>query len=270
MLIGITTVNGPERVMACIRSFREVFPCGVQHRGVIVDDGSGQGPAEYLDEIGHLYGYEVIHHKDSKDRPLNTGIPAGWNSVARHAATNGENEVLVLNDDVEILPGSICGAWTFLRGNPKVATLGLVPLFRTPTGIQWDWPEGLSRDLPHRVQHSYGCAFFLHVQAWQDVGGFDERFKSHFEDVDFGIRVQEAGWFALNGPFPVLHDWSKTFKDNPDLRGHLRLEISRRKFREKWGKDPKDFPPLSPAEVWIEQPDGTGPEKHTVPFVARA
>lgn len=254
MLIGITTVNGPERVMSCIRSFREVFPTTVEHAGLVVDDGSNKNEADVIDQVAGLFGFDVIHHQDDKGRPENRGIPSGWNAIVQRARDGGHEWACVLNDDVAILPGTLESAESLASLNPSVALIGLVPLHTNKTGLQLSWPDRCPRGVIYQPLYSYGCAFLVRTSAWKQVGGYDEQFKSHFEDVDFSLRVVDAGYVILNTPYPVLHDWSSTFKDNSSLHGHLRLEISRRLFRKKWGKDMHDFPPR--PDVSIDTPHG--------------
>lgn len=248
MLIGVTTVNGSGRVLGCIRSFTEVFPTSCAYQGIIVDDGSDESHARLLDEIGSLYDFKVIHHQ------RNLGIPAGWNTIAQHAAAQGHEHAVILNDDVFVLPQTLERAVEVFARNPRLATLGLVPVYQTESGLHRSWPDGVRWDAFYRCRHSFGCSFLLRVSVWEEIGGFDAQFRSHFEDVDFGIRAQEAGYVALNSPYPVLHGWARTFAENPHLHGHLWLEVSRRLFRRKHGKDPHEFGPY--PEVTVETPEG--------------
>ena len=42
-----------------------------------------------------------------------------------------------------------------------------------------------------------GCFLFVRRAAYAEVGGFDERFKKYFEDVDFCARMTEKGWRVM-------------------------------------------------------------------------
>ncbi len=52
----------------------------------------------------------------------------------------------------------------------------------------WDYKE------PRSVPQVCGASMMVRSQAWQETGGFDERFFMYFEDTDLCLRVRQAGW----------------------------------------------------------------------------
>ena len=242
LLVAITTVNGPERVFAVWRSFQN-FPPKTPVEFLIVDDGSdGHHVPITIDYMAKSIGAVVFRHQDPENRPMNLGIPAAWNSACSYAQVNGFSHVLMLNDDVEILSGSVDAAVFFASKNKHVAIVGLPPYAPSPSGLILHWPQSLPKDKPYLALYAMGCSFLLDVETWHQVGEFDARFKSHFEDVDFGLRILEIQKVTAVIPQGVLHGWSKTFASQPHLFGHLRLEVSRHLFHKKWGKTPAEFP----------------------------
>jgi len=233
--VAVTTVNGAERVFACFRSI-ENFPPQEPVKRVILDDGSCQDQRKGLVELAEVFGAEVAQHSH------NEGISRSWNDCVSWAKTQKSDDIAILNDDIELLPGSLDDAFALLRTNPKVGLVGIPPYNRHATGFVLDWPADQPRGKPLLVPWPKGCSFVVRVEAWEAVEGWDTRFKSHFEDVDFALRLWDAGWLCVTSPTGALHAWSQTFAQNPQLQGHLRLEVSRRRFQAKWGKDMLRFP----------------------------
>jgi len=245
LLVAITTYNGPERVFAVWRSFQTFQPT-TECKFLVVDDGSdGHHMPKTIEATAKSLGMSHINHKDNNGQPCNLGIPTAWNTACEFAQANNYSHALILNDDIEILPGAVDAATFFAEKNKDVATVGLTSVFPTPSGMIPDWPQSFGRNKPFISHYAKGCAFVIDILTWKKLGGFDTRFVSHFEDVDYGIRASQDGKVNVTIPQVMLHGWSKTFAANPHLQGHLRLEISRVLFKNKWGKPPSDFPTLT-------------------------
>lgn len=54
-----------------------------------------------------------------------------------------------------------------------------------------------------------GACFIVRREAWDAVGGFDERFFLYFEDVDLCWRLRQAGWSTyLDSSVRVRHEFA--------------------------------------------------------------
>ncbi len=49
-------------------------------------------------------------------------------------------------------------------------------------------------DLPQDVFWCSGACLMVRASAWKELGGFDERYFAHFEEIDFCWRARLAGW----------------------------------------------------------------------------
>ena len=212
-------------------------PCAV----VIADNGSVDGaPEEALERYPGT-------------RLLRTGGNLGYGTAVNRAIATvpGDEEfVLVANPDVVWGPGSIDAlldaAWRW----PRAATLG--PLIRDPDGAVY--PS--ARHLPslvrggmhavvgfiwksnpwtrtYRQQHIEpserpvgwlsGSCLLIRRRAFDQVGGFDERYFMYMEDVDLGDRLGRAGWQNVYVPgAEILHDKGHSTGRDParNLRAH--------------------------------------------------
>ena len=74
-------------------------------------------------------------------------------------------------------------------------------------------------------------------QAFEAVGGFDEAFKVAYNDVDFCMRLWEAGYQVVYNPFAMLYHYeSKTRgKDDTDEKWKL-FQKESNLFTTRWQK----------------------------------
>jgi len=78
----------------------------------------------------------------------------------------------------------------------KTKNLSTLPEFITP-----DWIAAMFLLMPFRV--------------FESLGGFDERYRLYFEDVDFSLRARQAGYrIGVDKSVHVLHDAQRTSHKN--------------------------------------------------------
>lgn len=83
-----------------------------------------------------------------------------------------------------------------------------------------------------------GCLLMVRREAYDAVGGFDERFAKYFEDVDFCARIAAAGWSVMyNGETYGYHLEQRGSKRlfSRDAWLHLRSYVA---WLRKWGLNP--------------------------------
>jgi GT2 family glycosyltransferase len=86
-------------------------------------------------------------------------------------------------------------------------------------------------------------------QLFERLGGFDEAYFLHCEDLDLCRRVRDAGWrVLLAGDVRVLHGKGGSSRHRP-------VFVSRHKHRGMWRWfrkfDPAARRPLVAATVWL-------------------
>lgn len=169
-------------------------------------------------------------------RLLCTGGNFGYGTAANRgvAEFGGDGEfVLVANPDVQWGPGSIDELLAAAQRWPTAGALG--PLIRDPDGAVYPsarhqpslirggmhavvgpfwksnpWTAAYRQDRLEPSERPVGwlsgSCLLLKRQAFDRIGGFDERYFMYMEDVDLGDRLNRAGWDNIYVPSAeILH-----------------------------------------------------------------
>ena len=183
----------------CIECLGQTLGNTVSHEVLIVNDGSVDGTAKYLDSLSSVY--RVFHRASSQ------GFAKNNNWMAREA--RGEY-LLFLNNDAFVGGDWLNPMLNVLKEKSKVGFVGNVQkLYGTKRfdhmGVVFS-PLGNPR---HYGQGFFHRSFKGEVRKWSAVtaaccmikrelfweqGGFDEEFLNGCEDVDLCIRLNRAGY----------------------------------------------------------------------------
>lgn len=255
--IGVATYRGWQRVRGLLENIKQrtdgaSYPFTV----VVCDDSGREDHRERIREACRDYRAMCVEH------PVNRGLPAAWNSLVR--ATDHEIVVL-LNDDVLLARDWLSYLSYAVLRNPKVATVSLNCRFITPDDATeiLKGPEAkviplnvryvngvLVRherfssmpeqpdDWPGKVMCPMGAAFAFRRSVYDQVGGFDERYRCFYEETDFGVACARQGMPSITIPVPHdnYHMWSATFSSSPEVPAGQIMNESRAKFVAKWSE----------------------------------
>lgn len=210
-------------------------------RVVIADNGSTDGAPE--EALQRYPGTEL----------LRTGGNLGYGSAVNRAvatAPRGQEFVLIANPDVVWSPGSIDALLEAAGRWPLAGSLG--PLIRDPDGavypsarhlpslvrggmhavlgFAWKanpWTKSYRQERVEPSERAVGwlsgSCLLVRRAAFDEVGGFDERYFMYMEDVDLGDRLGRAGWLNVYVPgSEILHDKGHSTGRDParNLRAH--------------------------------------------------
>lgn len=173
-------------------------PSRVERAAMVVDnDGNLAGAA--------LEGAAVVPSAD------NPGFGGGANRGVEALGPGPWDALVVLNNDVEVLPGFLSAAAAAVS-RPGVAASG-GPLylgdgslwyagggvsFLTGTVRQSREPSDATRE--RAIGFLPGTAVALAPRAWRELGGFDSSYFLYHEDLDLCLRARRRGWSLLFAP----------------------------------------------------------------------
>ena len=187
---------------------------------IVSDNGSGDGSVELIRE--HFPAVRIVENR------ANLGFARGNNAGIREARGD---YVLILNPDTIVHEGTLDRWVEWAEGHPEAGAFGcrvlnpdgtyqesarpfptawrdlIAALYLRPLAYlgRWFWSDtyyGWKGDTERVVDWQSGCCVMVRGELLRTLGGLDERFFYHFEEVDLCHRIWEAG-------FPdSLYSWS--------------------------------------------------------------
>ena len=202
---------------------------------IVIDDVSSDGTAEYLDSL--IPKIRVIRNAERGSFGVN---------VNRAARTARGGFLCFLNNDTTVTPGWLLKLVAAAREDPRVGVLGNRHLSPDTgklhhAGMVFD-REGHPVHLhlekkadfpPANVSRNFqavtAACWLLRRELFEELGGFDENFRNGYEDVDFCLRVKEAGKTVRYVADSVIYHHGQASPGRTDNE-----RANARYFREKW------------------------------------
>ena len=211
----VVNYNARPYLLECLRSLRAE---GVRHV-VVVDNGSTDGSAAAVAEADPEAVFVPTGRNLGYGTAVNRGVPLLPEDV---------DAVLVSNADVVVEPGTVKALVAALEADPRRTLVG--PRIENPDGSLYpsarafpslldalghgflglvlprnrfsrrykmlDWDHAAAAE----VDWISGASFLARRHAFEELGGFDERYFMYLEDVDLCWRTQRAGWEVVYEP----------------------------------------------------------------------
>jgi len=218
LAIVIVSYNVRELLRACLTSVYEgLGRCGLRGQVWVVDNASPDGSAEMVRR-----DFPQVHLIANR---RNLGFAAANNQALRRILKGREppSYVLLLNPDTVVLGSALEVMTRFLDENPGVGLVGpklLYPdgrlqhsAFRFPglaqvffdffplhgrlleSRLNGRYPRSLyEKGKPFPIDHPLGAAMMARRRTIEDVGLLDEGFFMYCEEIDWCMRMKQAGW----------------------------------------------------------------------------
>ena len=189
-------------------------------------------------------------------RLLRTGENLGYGRAVNRGVASLESStsdfIVVANPDVVWGPGSIDALLEAMTRWPTAGAVG--PLIRDPDGSVYPsarhlpslirggmhavvgpvwknnpWTKAYRQERQEPSERAVGwlsgSCLLMRRTAFEQIGGFDERYFMYMEDVDLGDRLARAGWLNVYVPdAEILHDKGHSTGRDParNLAAHHR------------------------------------------------
>ncbi len=257
----VPTRDALQLLATCVDSIleRTAYP---NFELIIVDNGSTDpGTLAYLERVQG--DRRVVVLRD--DSPFNF---SALNNLAVQRAAGAL--VVLVNNDIEVVEEGWLRELVSNAVRPEIGCVGAILLYPDRTIQHAGVVLGLHGLAGHPYKrlsgshHGYfgrlrgvhavsavtAACLVVKRRLYQEVGGFDEDLAVAFNDVDFCIRVREAGYRNLLAPGAVLvHHESATRGYDHDARKRKRFVREVGVMKQRWGpllyQDPCYSPHLS-------------------------
>jgi O-antigen biosynthesis protein len=206
------------------------------------------------------YEVVVVDNNDLKESTLNAincdrvrfvhfqgsfNIAAKMNLGARHA--KGEH-LLYLNDDAEVIAPDWLDVMLQLSHRPQIGCVGAKLYFEDGT-IQHAGVSFIDNGMPEHIclrnpgnspgyffsltgNRNYlavtGACLMTRRKVFEEVGGFNEKFAVNYNDIDYCLRVHEAGYRIVFTPHAQLYHYESKCRTRYVAKHEIRL------FRKLW------------------------------------
>lgn len=206
--VVIPNWNGKKFLAGCLDSLaKQTYPVET----VVVDNGSHDGSVEFLE--ANYPQIKLIKFEK------NTGFSVAVNAGIR--ATDTEF-VALLNNDTVVEPDWISEMMRAMRAHPEIGSTGCKMLAYDDKALLDGAGDGYRRGgLPGRIGHrerdlgqfdqeryilgACGGAVLYRRSMLNEIGLLDEDYFAYLEDVDLGLRAQNAGYKCLYVPSAVIY-----------------------------------------------------------------
>ncbi len=182
--------------------------------------------------------------------PTNLGFLESCNQAVARSRPNGF--IVLLNNDIEVLPGWLLGLTDTLQQEPHVGLVGSKLIYpdgrlQEAGGIVWRdasaWNLGRLKQPDHpdfnyarSADYISGASIMLKRDTWDAIGGFDRQFRpAYYEDTDLALTIRDQGMKVIYQPTSqaIHHEGISCGTDlNQGIKAYQ--TANQLKFLEKW------------------------------------
>lgn len=262
--IIIPSRNKAEVLRKCLRSI-ERNSTYLNFEIIVIDNNSDQ--KDFFGLMKQFSRQKAIPFKCVEDKET-----FNFSRLINLGRKNATGEfLLLLNNDTEVISPDWMEAMMEHAQRKEIGVVGAKLLYDNDTiqhagvivglgGAAGHVLVGEDRDGPGyfnyvNMLNTYsavtGACFMVRTSVFDEVGGFDENFGTEYNDVDFCLKVMEAGYRNLYVPHCELYHYESISRGHPhstaeSYKKHVKeVNLFRKKWKSYVEKDPCYNPNLS-------------------------
>jgi hypothetical protein len=247
--IIIVNYNGWKETLECLESLSKLRIANCELRIVVIDNGSTnnsvQRISKWLSSVKNFPPAELIELKE------NRGFSGGNNYGIRFALENGNDYILLLNNDTLVRLDFLD---KLIRRAERDSTIGIVgPKIYFAKGFEFhkdryvrselgkvfwyaggniDWGNmyashrGVDEvdigqyDKSGKTDFVSGCCMLVKREVFEKIGYLDSQFYLYLEDLDFCLRAKQSGFKLIYEPKAVIWHKNASSSDKPGSKLH--------------------------------------------------
>jgi glycosyltransferase involved in cell wall biosynthesis len=246
----VPTRNRLELVRMCVNSILEKST--YQAYEIIIVDNQSDDPAT-------LAWFAEVQHHDSRVRVLKYEKQFNFSAINNYAEQEARGEIIgLINNDLELITAGWLEEMVSHAVRPEIGAVGAMLYYPNNTVQHAGVLLGVGGVANHafhkhtRGTHGYfnrsrlvqnytavtAACLLIKRSIYKQVGGFNEEdLPVAFNDIDFCLRVREAGYLNLWTPFAEFYHHesaSRGAEDTPEKAKRFTREVAY--MRTKWGK----------------------------------
>lgn len=223
---------------------------------IIVDNGST--------EIDALHFFELIQLQEKKVRVIKYDHPFNYSAINNFGVTHARGSIIgLVNNDIEIITADWLSEMVSNSLRPGIGCVGAKLYYSNDTiqhagvicslgGVAGHSHKHFSRShpgyfyrllLPQNLSAVTAACLVVSRKIFEAVGGLDEEnLKVAFNDVDFCLKVQAAGYLNVWTPYAELYHYesiSRGAEDSPEkiLRFQAEINFMKAKWKHELNLD---------------------------------
>lgn len=217
----VVTYKTRDLLDQCLESMIEdAQNSGLEYEIVVVDNASDDGTVEMVKSKYPLVHVILNAENLGPARAFNNGIAQ---------IINKAEYILISNSDIRVLPGTLKEMTSFLSNNPAVD--GVSSSLTNEDGSRQMMKTHIWKFLPVNFEEKIRVEFvgttfaMIRAKVFREMGGYDENYYFHNEDLDWAQRAKRKGYFFVYLPnAKVIHYLSRGSSQN---RSKITQEIYR-------------------------------------------